>query len=77
METGITGLPSARMDMMGSCPIRLKSTRCFSFDTTGQKGFMAQVLNEQKGCTYGSNQVLGDLYWDPIMIHVEDASGKV
>jgi arabinogalactan endo-1,4-beta-galactosidase len=77
METGYNWTAKRKDGYDGQLPYTAEKYKVlFPFDTTGQKGFMAQVLNEQKGCTYGSNQVLGDLYWDPMMIHVEDASGK-
>lgn len=39
---------------------------------SGQKGFMAELINYMKLC----DNCLGVLYWDPLKIHVEDKDGN-
>ncbi len=51
----------------------------YKFDQEGQKGFIAELLNTAKGVGYennGKNEIVGSLYWDPMMIHVEDQWGN-
>lgn len=43
----------------------------------GQKGYLAELLNGLKWVGEGTDrQCVGLLYWDPVMIHVEDEWGK-
>lgn len=39
---------------------------------SGQKGFVAELLSKLKN----TDSAIGSLYWDPMMIHVEDKDGK-
>lgn len=51
----------------------------YKFSQEGQKGFIAELINTAKGVGYedkGSNEIVGSLYWDPMMIHVEDQWGN-
>lgn len=43
----------------------------------GQKGYLTELINGLKNVGEGTdNQCVGVLYWDPVMIHVEDEWGK-
>ncbi len=43
----------------------------------GQKGFLTELINGLKIIGEGTNnQCVGVLYWDPVMIHVEDERGN-
>lgn len=39
---------------------------------SGQKGFVAELLSKLKN----TDSAIGSLYWDPVMIHVEDGNGN-
>ncbi|MBP5456119.1 MAG: glycosyl hydrolase 53 family protein [Paludibacteraceae bacterium] len=44
---------------------------------TGQKGYLTELINGLKNIGEGTNnQCVGVLYWDPVMIHVEDEKGN-
>ena len=78
METGYNWTAKRKDGSDGQLPYTAPDYKSrYLFDKVGQKGFMADVLNELKGVAPGNvNHVVGDLYWDPMMIHVEDPSGK-
>ena len=78
METGYNWTAKRKDGSDGQLPYTAPDYKSrYLFDKNGQKGFMADVLNELKGVAPGYvNHVVGDLYWDPMMIHVEDPSGK-
>lgn len=78
METGYNWTAKRKDGSDGQLPYTAPDYKSrYLFDKNGQKGFMADVLNELKGVAPGNvNHVVGDLYWDPMMIHVEDPSGK-
>lgn len=78
METGYNWTERRKDGHEGQLPYTAPDYKQrYLFDKNGQKGFMADVLNELKGVAPGNvNHVVGDLYWDPMMIHVEDPSGK-
>lgn len=78
METGYNWTAKRKDGSDGQLPYTAPDYKSrYLFDKVGQKGFMADVLNELKGVASGNvNHVVGDLYWDPMMIHVEDPSGK-
>ena len=78
METGYNWTEKRKDGYDGQLPYTAASySSVFPFSQDGQKGFMAEVVNSQKGCVSDNgNRVLGDLYWDPMMIHVEDEWGN-
>jgi arabinogalactan endo-1,4-beta-galactosidase len=48
----------------------------YDFSEEGQKSFVTELLNALQGVRSTSgNECLGSLYWDPMMIHVEDEHG--
>lgn len=78
METGYNWTPKKKDGTDGQLPYTAPAYKeRYTFSKDGQKGFMADVFNEFKGVE-GANghRVVGDLYWDPMMIHVEDQYGK-
>lgn len=44
----------------------------YSSSQSGQKGFVSELLAKSKS----SDSIIGSLYWDPMMIHVEDKDGN-
>lgn len=49
----------------------------YDFSEEGQKSFVAELLNALQGIGVSSpHECLGSLYWDPMMIHVEDELGR-
>lgn len=51
----------------------------YKYSQDGQKGFIAELINTAKGAGYensSDNEIVGSLYWDPMMIHVEDQWGN-
>lgn len=49
----------------------------YDFSEEGQKSFVAELLNSLQGIGLSSpHECLGSLYWDPMMIHVEDEFGR-
>lgn len=78
METGYNWTEKRKDGYDGQLPYNAEAYKTrYPFGKDGQKGFIADVLNELKGVAPSSqNHVIGDLYWDPMMIHVEDASGN-
>lgn len=77
METGYNWTGKKKDGSDGQLPYTAPEYKSrFPFSKGGQKGFVADVLNELKSVNAGGHHVVGDLYWDPLMIHVEDAWGK-
>ncbi|MNW35384.1 Endo-1,4-beta-xylanase A precursor [compost metagenome] len=67
METGYNWHPT----MPDGLPGQLSHNGPYSIDTStpeGQKNFMIDLFNELKNAKNG--RVIGDLYWDPVMIEV-------
>ncbi len=49
----------------------------FQYTPEGQKSFVAELLNGLKSIGATSKyECIGSLYWDPMMIHVEDENGN-
>lgn len=50
----------------------------YTFESYGQKAFVTELLNTCKGVGLSTErgEVVGSLYWDPLMIHVEDNNGS-
>lgn len=78
METGYNWTDKRKDGNDGQLPYTAPEYKNrYLFNKAGQKGFIADVLNELKGVAPGDkHRVVGDLYWDPMMIHVEDQWGK-
>ncbi len=78
METGYNWTDKRKDGNEGQLPYTAPDYKNrYLFNKNGQKGFIADVLNELKGVAPGNkHHVVGDLYWDPMMIHVEDQWGK-
>lgn len=78
METGYNWTEKRKDGHDGQLPYTAPDYKTrFPFSKEGQRGFLADVLNELKAVrSAGGHRVVGDLYWDPMMIHVEDQWGK-
>lgn len=77
METGYNWTEKRKDGYDGQLPYNAPDySSLYPFSQSGQKGFVCDVINAQKSVGSGSeHHVLGDLYWDPMMMHVEDANG--
>lgn len=79
METGYSWHPTRKDGYKGQLSDNAPAyVSRFPFSENGQKGFMADVLANLKNCVSdnGKSRVVGDLYWDPVMIHVENEWGE-
>ena len=77
METGYSFAPKRKDGYDGQLPHTAPEyEQRFPFTADGQKGFIADVINNQRSTFCGKNHIVGDLYWDPLMIHVEDKYGQ-
>lgn len=79
MESGYNFTPK-RMDgydgqLSNNAPLYAKD---YTFESYGQKAFVTELLNTCKGVGLSTNkgEIVGSLYWDPLMIHVEDSNGN-
>ncbi|MBR5209879.1 MAG: glycosyl hydrolase 53 family protein, partial [Paludibacteraceae bacterium] len=80
MESGYNFAPKRKDGYDGQLNHNAQAySNVYTFSQDGQKGFITELINTAKGVGYensGDNEIVGSLYWDPMMIHVEDQWGN-
>lgn len=80
MESGYNFAPKRKDGYDGQLNHNAQAySNVYTFSQDGQKGFITELINTAKGVGYensGNNEIVGSLYWDPMMIHVEDQWGN-
>lgn len=80
MESGYNFTPKRKDGYDGQLNHNAQAySNVYTFSQDGQKGFITELINTAKGVGYensGDNEIVGSLYWDPMMIHVEDQWGN-
>ena len=78
MESGYNFHPTRKDGWEGQLTENAAEYKDFyDFSPEGQKSFVAELLNSLKSIGATSKyECVGSLYWDPVMIHVEDENGN-
>lgn len=78
MESGYNFHPTRKDGWEGQLTENAAEYKDFyDFSPEGQKSFVAELLNALKSIGATSKyECVGSLYWDPVMIHVEDENGN-
>ncbi len=73
METGYNWNPTLKNGQSGQLSDIDAYKDIYPSTLAGHKGFMAELFNGLKNVDGG--RCIGDIYWDPVMIHVDDGKG--